>query len=46
MADKYPDFDALSRNERTGVDFRILVRQATVAFVIVAPHGGGIEPGT
>jgi phage replication-related protein YjqB (UPF0714/DUF867 family) len=46
MADKYPDFDALSRNEQSGVDFRILVRQAGVGFVIVAPHGGGIEPGT
>lgn len=46
MADKYPDFDTLSRNERAGVDFRILVRRAMSAFALVAPHGGGIEPGT
>lgn len=46
MADKYRNFDELSRNERSGVDFRILVRRARAAFAIVAPHGGGIEPGT
>ena len=46
MADKYPDFDALSRNEISGIDFRILIRRARAAFAIVAPHGGGIEPGT
>jgi phage replication-related protein YjqB (UPF0714/DUF867 family) len=46
MADKYPNFKTLSRHERPGVDFRILVRRATSKFAIVAPHGGGIEPGT
>src|ERR1700751_5461056 len=46
MADKYPNFEALSRNETSGVDFRILLRQARTAFAIVAPHGGGIEEGT
>ena len=46
MADKYPNFEELSRNETSGIDFRILVRQATSAFAIVTPHGGGIEPGT
>jgi phage replication-related protein YjqB (UPF0714/DUF867 family) len=46
MPDKYPDFDALSRNETAGIDFRILVRRSKTAFAIVAPHGGGIEPGT
>lgn len=46
MADKYPDFDTLSRHECAGVDFRILVRRARPAFALVAPHGGGIEPGT
>ena len=46
MADKYPDFDALSRNETSGIDFRILARRAKASFAIVAPHGGGIEPGT
>lgn len=46
MADKYADFDELSRGEAAGVDYRILLRQAGPAFAIVAPHGGGIEPGT
>lgn len=46
MPDKYRNFDELSRNERSGIDFRILVRQARSEFAIVAPHGGGIEPGT
>jgi phage replication-related protein YjqB (UPF0714/DUF867 family) len=46
MADKYPDFETLARNETAGVDFGILVRRATAAFALVAPHGGGIEPGT
>jgi phage replication-related protein YjqB (UPF0714/DUF867 family) len=46
MADKYPDFDALSRNETSGIDFGISIRRARDAFAIVAPHGGGIEPGT
>jgi phage replication-related protein YjqB (UPF0714/DUF867 family) len=45
-ADKYPDFETLARNERVGVDFRILARRARAAFAVVAPHGGGIEPGT
>jgi len=46
MADKYPDFDALSRNETSGTDFRIRLRRAKTAFALVAPHGGGIEAGT
>ena len=46
MADKYPDFRTLSRHEHAGVDFRILLRRAGAALAVVAPHGGGIEPGT
>src|SRR5690242_10019430 len=46
MADTYPDFASLERNETAGTDFRILVRRAAAAYAIVAPHGGGIEPGT
>jgi phage replication-related protein YjqB (UPF0714/DUF867 family) len=44
--DKYQDFADLIRHEREGVDFRICrtIRPAPVA--IIAPHGGGIEPGT
>jgi phage replication-related protein YjqB (UPF0714/DUF867 family) len=46
MADKYANFAELARKEVAGVDYRILLRRATSSFAIVAPHGGGIEPGT
>jgi len=46
MADKYCNFEELASNEEAGVAYRILVRRATRPFAIVAPHGGGIEPGT
>jgi phage replication-related protein YjqB (UPF0714/DUF867 family) len=46
MADKYPNFAALARDERSGIDYRVLVRRARNAFAIIAPHGGGIEAGT
>ena len=46
MADKYPNFATLARHERSGIDYRVLVRRARPAFDIIAPHGGGIEPGT
>lgn len=46
MADKYRDFEDLAQHETSGIDFRIRVRRATDAFAVVAPHGGGIEPGT
>ena len=46
MADQYPDFETLSRNETSGIDYQILVRRAQDVFAIAAPHGGGIEPGT
>jgi phage replication-related protein YjqB (UPF0714/DUF867 family) len=46
MGDKYRTFAQLSRNEREGIDFRVmrLLRRSHVA--IIAPHGGKIEPGT
>ena len=46
MADKYKSFDALRRDRRQCQDFRIRSRDLNSATVIVAPHGGGIEPGT
>jgi phage replication-related protein YjqB (UPF0714/DUF867 family) len=46
MPDTYRNFKELSENERAGIDYRILLRQAKAGFAIVAPHGGGIEPGT
>jgi phage replication-related protein YjqB (UPF0714/DUF867 family) len=46
MIDRYSNFAELSRNERDGEDFAILVRHRDSRFAIIAPHGGGIEPGT
>lgn len=46
MGDHYASFDLLFVHERDEVDYRIrsLIRRAAV--LIMAPHGGGIEPGT
>jgi phage replication-related protein YjqB (UPF0714/DUF867 family) len=46
MADKYRNFAALAGAERAGIDYDIRLRRAQPSFAIVAPHGGGIEPGT
>ena len=46
MADTYPNFAALARHERVGIDYGIALRMSLDAFALVAPHGGGIEPGT
>ncbi len=46
MADTYPNFAALEKHERSGIDYSVFVRRAEPAFAVVAPHGGGIEPGT
>ncbi len=45
--DVYATFAELSAAEREAVDFRVLVvRREHAGTVILAPHGGGIEPGT
>lgn len=44
--DKYADFAELEQNEREGEDYAILYRKADSEFAVMAPHGGGIEPGT
>jgi len=46
MADKYRSFEQLASFERENVDFQILCRARGLDTVIVAPHGGAIEPGT
>ena len=46
MTDTYPNFATLEQHERSGIDYCVLVRREEPAFAIVAPHGGGIEPGT
>lgn len=45
--DSYANFAALDAKECEGVDFCVcVVTRETTSTVILAPHGGGIEPGT
>ncbi|MGR9106388.1 MAG: poly-gamma-glutamate hydrolase family protein [Gammaproteobacteria bacterium] len=45
--DEYGSFADLNRVERENVDYSVrIVRRDSSSTVIVAPHGGGIEPGT
>lgn len=44
--DKYSSYQELMRGERQGRDFLIHVRQGSSGVAVIAPHGGGIEPGT
>ncbi|MBW1958233.1 MAG: poly-gamma-glutamate hydrolase family protein [Deltaproteobacteria bacterium] len=46
MKDTYKDFKSLSAVEKEGKDFRIWSNNIKSRIAIVAPHGGGIEPGT
>lgn len=46
MADRYNSFSELVRNAAPGRDFRRRLRKRPGTTVIVAPHGGEIEPGT
>ena len=44
--DKYKNFIELKKNEEEGKDYIIRFRNADSAIAVMAPHGGGIEPGT
>lgn len=46
MADTYLNFADLAAHEVEGKDFRIVVKEGHSGIVIVAPHGGKIEPHT
>jgi phage replication-related protein YjqB (UPF0714/DUF867 family) len=46
MADTYKNFKSLSAVEKKDVDFNIFTENVKSRIAIVAPHGGGIEPGT
>lgn len=46
MMDKYKNFAELARHEKEGKDYTILYHEADSQIAIMAPHGGGIEPGT
>ena len=42
----YPNFAVLAQHEEEGFDYRILHRNGFSGVLVMAPHGGGIEPGT
>jgi len=44
--DTYANFAELEKHEQEGKDYLIVYRKADSKFGILAPHGGGIEPGT
>lgn len=46
MVDKYTNFFELKQNEVEDEAYTILYREVDSKFAIIAPHGGGIEPGT
>ncbi len=44
--DKYRNFNELKKHEKEGVDYAIQMRNGMSGIAVIAPHGGGIEPGT
>ena len=42
----YRSYRQLMMREREGMDFLIHVREGSSGIAVIAPHGGGIEPGT
>jgi phage replication-related protein YjqB (UPF0714/DUF867 family) len=46
MADRYKNFVDLAAHEKENSDFRVRSLERHGAAAIIAPHGGGIEPGT
>ena len=46
VPDKYASFALLAEAETEGTDYRIHTAPQPSPIVIIAPHGGAIEPGT
>ena len=46
MADRYENFAHLARHEREGRDYRIHAVARASPVLVLAPHGGFMEPGT
>lgn len=44
--EKYSNFKDLKVKEKEGIDYQIQSRQGETGIAVIAPHGGGIEPGT
>ncbi len=46
VKDKYSNFSELAKNEKNERDFLVRLCKRDSAILVIAPHGGGIEPGT
>jgi phage replication-related protein YjqB (UPF0714/DUF867 family) len=46
LTEPYSSFFQINRSEREGHSYQIISIQRSSGLVILAPHGGGIEPGT
>ena len=46
MMDKYNSFPELAKSTEQDRDFRVRLQNRPGSTVVIAPHGGGIEPGT
>ena len=46
MIDKYVNYEELRNREKLNKDYRISWRKGKTNSIIIAPHGGNIEPGT
>ena len=44
--DKYKNYKQLRQEERERIDYKINIRKGISGIAVIAPHGGGIEPGT
>ena len=44
--DKYHSYELLKKSEKQNEDYTIQVKNRSPQYLIMAPHGGGIEPGT
>lgn len=44
--DRYTCYRELRNHEEEGKDYRITIRCGSSGIAVLAPHGGGIEPGT
>ncbi len=44
--EKYNSYEKLSRHQAEGIDYRIRIHHGRTHTAVMAPHGGGIEPGT
>jgi phage replication-related protein YjqB (UPF0714/DUF867 family) len=44
--DKYKNYEDLKQHEREREDYVVIFRKNNSPIAVIAPHGGGIEPGT